>query len=65
MADNNKVTMLEKSNIHRFSNLTCAAQHCGKPLKVGDTIISKKAGSNKTKIKHYHVECFERLYFEA
>jgi hypothetical protein len=58
-----KITLLTNDNINKYrrkGELLCHSQHCGKPLEVGDVIVTKPRSG---KAVHWHVECFERLYY--
>jgi len=54
---------LGKATFNRLTNKrghfpTC--RRCGKPLSVGETIVSKDITSHGKK-GHYHVDCFEKM----
>ena len=35
---------------------------CGKPIKVGEIVVSRNRNKGKTKL--YHLECYEKLFLE-
>jgi len=53
---------LTKPLFHRLKGkyVILKCDFCGKTLNEGDVVVSKPSQPNKT--KHYHQQCYERLW---